>query len=269
MGGSAKIILVEENKAPKALITYTGSENEFFFSENYLKGNIKKALNNFIKASKEYHQHSYSKNQPLSFAPYHYGLNTINFKTKKIYSMNGYDIAGLKNLGFFLSLDRNNFKSLIQNKLADLYFKNTNQRINIFDFLGTDDPEKGFELLYCLQSPIPAELIAKREKSDGLIKNFAHEYFDASHEYFLLPHNFDFEVIEFDDENADDYFFALLNDGIDFSKEDIQDWYSYLTHHEEFDAIKKIEDYFIIKEKEKLENTVNISQIKETKKVKV
>ena len=113
------------------------------------------------------------------------------------------------------------------------------------------------------QHEIDKNVIKERQNSGGFIKNYAKVLFTNLNECFILPHNFDFDVKEFSEENADEYFITLLEEGIKFSEEEVAQWYEYLEKHNAKQSIKKIESYFILKEKNHLEK--NLSQCKENK----
>jgi hypothetical protein len=265
MGGSSKLIIIQENVEPIVLISNTGAENKFFFSENYLSGNIDKALDELIQSSKEYHKNSYSKNEKLTISPYHYGINVINFKTKIIHTMNSYDVVGHCPLLSFLVMGENKMKELIETNLAQIYLVKENKKYSLKDFLGTTDGEKGFNLLKTYEMN-QKQLIQARLNSNGIISQYANCTFSRPSGYVLLPYNFDFQVKAYSDSfnngNVHELFINLYQEGLKFKNQDIKGWYDYLEKHDNENNKNEIKKFLkTIYEKSKLEKLIENKEI--------
>lgn len=272
MGGANKLLIIQEKTKPTALVSYTGSENDFFFSQDYLSGNIEKALATLIQESKEFHENSYASYEKLTLSPFHYGMNVIDFTTKTIHTMNGYDMAGLKTLMSFLVMQENKMRELIEGNLAQIYFAKENKKYLLKDFLGTTDAEKGFNLLKT-RGITEKQLIKNRLDSNGIISQYTTNIFSNSFDCFLLPHNFDFEVKVYSENannnTAHELFINLYQNGIEFNNQDLKGWYKYLeksSNNSNNEPKDKIKEFLkMTHEKQKLETMIKEKSINKTK----
>lgn len=254
MAGAIKLILLEENQKPEFLICHTGTENEFFFSKSYLNGQIKLAKEELIKTSQLFHYNA-CRGASLSLAPYKYGLTVIDFSNNHVYSMSFFDTPGCHSLDYVLLMKPTLMYELIKQNQAVIYLKKEKQSYLIQEFLGTTDPIEGVEVLRMFDEN--EATIKKRKQMNGVIQNYAHHSFLGDDNTFILPTSCPFTIKEFETEYAHEFFFTLLDKGIEFSQEDTQNWCDYLEQKNYFQASQLIQDRVeILNEKKQLDKTL-------------
>jgi hypothetical protein len=251
MGGATKVILIDEKGQLTPLISYTGAENDLFFSEDFLKGNIQKAIDSFIDSSNNFHQNSYCKDEPLTFAPYHYGLNILDFKNKEIHSLTTYDRLGVMNMLRYSMLLRDDkyIKKITQENLLHFVDENLNKPFSIQEFFGTTNSKLVCQLLK-----------SKENRTTGEIKNYKNVELDNLGDFHIKPHNLDWSMKRYQEYEISEYFIDLNQKGFHFSKEDLESWLSYAKNLEALNAHSIIEDYITsFNEKSHLEKIVKVA----------
>jgi hypothetical protein len=209
MPGATKIVIINKNEEIKSFISYAGDENIMFFSEDFINGNIDLAIKKLIKSSLDFQVNNNTNNQLL--APINYGMSVLDFKRKKIFSLTNFDSPGLLNLSRYSIVLKNalnmesqkHYKTITENEKIKFFNIKTNQKSSVIDFCGSQKSEEVLNFLL------------KKEKE---LKNETH---------FVIPHNLDFEIKNYEFEQASKFFietFSFLN----YKIEDINEWDNYL-----------------------------------------
>jgi hypothetical protein len=271
------IIISSDNKLTQTIIR-TGTENEFFFSDESIFGNINLAVTKFIEQMNDselmkkvsaYQQGIMLKKEDdiedNVLAPVFYGITVINMINQKIDFMGFQDPPGSINTSLFHHYLAKMNASSINDRIIDyteknllkLLNQNTQERYSIKEFFGTTNRQ---EICLYLASK------SARKSAFGIIKKVKNLA-----DFSIIPHNLNNTLTYYRREDADKLFKSLSHT-IEFKEQDIQAWSNYLDAYGSDTAIiNKIRDYVkLCHEKKHLENiTSSVSDVIQEKKNKL
>lgn len=273
MGGTVGVTIIRENGEVIKMARKTGSYSSLFLSKAFNEGDYDKAINDYIQAFLEMKE-DYETGEPFKYpmspiygffnetSPIDYGLVVIDFKNKKIHSMQEYDIVGsiLPNVfSPFLVLgktEHKNLKHLFDNNLINVYLRgNDHDYINVskFEKLGT------FQDIY--ENINLDEVKSKKDTSyfSTLVNSISKKIFkNPLVNNKLNPEQINENVIFFpkelekfvqisysfndDFENTLNFFTQLTNDGFTFNQTEIKSWENHLENKLENLEIEYLDD---------------------------
>lgn len=247
MGGTTRVVIIQENQEPLSFITWTGSENEFFFSEHFVKGQIQEGIKDMLDSANQF-----AEPEMFTLSPEGYGLSVIDFKNKKLFVKTDYDSPSCLSLtSYSLRLDgtynyeKEKFTQLTKNNYLQVVNGITKEVFTLNEFFGTNEID---EIIKLLQNP------DARTHSQGAIK----ETIASEHlfEFYISPINFDFHYQHYND--TFELFKALYSQNYPINESDINNWNEYLNYQEDEEDIEKIKDFVSsFKEQEHLDNVLN------------
>jgi hypothetical protein len=240
MGGTTRVILFDEKTEPISFLTFTGHENEIFFSKSFVNGDIEKAIKDFIPSEKEL-------DPTLILAPEDYGLTLIDFPEKKLFSLTHYDRPGtLSIMSYEMKLSSNPyFHYLTEGDFLQVHSKKDNTQYSIKDFFGTND-------VALIRQYI--NVVDIQKQSTGAIQSMTeNSFFD----YYIQPKTLDLKCSHY--KSTSELFIDLYNQNYPLLENHLSLWYEYLDFHEEDETDKNIIKNFYHIQKEK---TILDSQIK-------
>lgn len=244
MGGVTRIVIFEKSIKPISFIAMKGSENDCFFSETFLKGNIKKAIKNLITNAKNEFD---AVDTHLTIAPEDYGLTLIDFNQQKLFSLTSYDTPGKFSLmGYETRItsqfyDKNYFQKRTQEGLFKVVNTFKKETYSIEQFFGTQEFDK---IAHLINAP------KLRKKSNGIIQE---DLTSGLHDYGVFPHNFNLDCHYY--RNPSELFIDLYNHNYTINQNDLSLWYEYLEDSED-EKVKVQTFYQIQEEKKHLEKTL-------------
>ncbi len=255
MGGTVAETIRKKDGRVIKMARKTGAYNWMFFSNDFLTGNIDKAIDEHILAFQQMQEDFYS-GKPYKYpmtavyggfneiAPHSYGLVVIDFQKNKIHSMQGYDRPFTMNLLYstYISDDeKKNIFNAYKNDLLDVYCENKflmpfKDFLNQFSFTDSKGINKFFEQF--------SQLSNQREKIQKLSGQEDAYPWDIQ----IRPNILTMEVIRYEEniEGGTHMFEALLKDGFEFSSDEIQTWKDFLFDvdlHENFCTLSEEEYY--------------------------
>jgi hypothetical protein len=258
MGGTTRVVIINENEEPLSFVTWTGSENEFFFSEKFIKGQIAEGIKEMLETAQQF-----STPEAFTLSPEGYGLSVIDFKNKKLFIKTDYDSPSRLSLtSYSLRLDgtynyaQEKFLNLTQNNQLQIVNAITKKIFSLNDFFGTMDVKEIIELLQNVdkRKTIPS-VINPNTSSENLF------------EYYINPINFDFQYQQYD--NTFELFKALYSQNYPINEKDIDAWDEYINIREEEESEEKIKDFATsFKEQNYLNSTLN-NKTKLNQKIKL
>lgn len=156
MGGTVAVTVKHKGVVTK-MARKTGSYNWMLFSPEILANNVDKAVNDYNQKGDEFKE-DFNSGEPFKYpmsgvygwcnetAPVDYGLVYIDFDSKEIYSLQGYDSPG--RMGFssiFLKIyqkDKTEFYNdikFINDDFVIIYDDMQEKQYSVKEFFGTDD----------------------------------------------------------------------------------------------------------------------------------
>lgn len=219
MGGYVSEIIRKENGEIIKMCRTTGSYNLMFFSKDFNDNKIDESINEHIKTYfnvKENH-----KNKSY-LAPEDYGIVIIDFKNKKIHSMQGYDKPShhhFVNINMFNNQESHEIYNFLftQNKLT-IYTAKNEYLAGFNDFFGNDISLSKFHQI------IKNELKIRYNNEDVLLEeDFNKSFFNLTIQPTALKN---FKYIEYE-ESIDgilNFITALINEGFKFTNKEKQIW---------------------------------------------
>lgn len=236
MGGTVAETIRKEDGSVIKMARKTGAYNWMFFTKEFCTKDFDKAINEHVASFTEMKE-DFESGEPYEFAmssvyggcdemsPIDYGLVVIDFKNKKIHSMQGYDKPGfhyLSMLSNHIILDtkvEEDFDYLISNNLLNI----TNSKNEIIGDVNTVLGED-FSLL---------KLRQKLQKEFNPLLNIVTIF--KRNDPPLLDCKFvpkvmsEFEIIKYKESHDDILKFAqtLKNEGFSFNQEELNTWKEY------------------------------------------
>lgn len=257
MGGTVAETIRRENGEVIKMARKTGAYNWMFFTKEFGEKQFDVAIDNHIKAflemKEDYHTGKPYK-MPMTSVygwcdgtyPIDYGLIVIDFKHKKIHSMQGYDTPGYHYVSMLSNnvlLDKDteeNFDYLLQNNLLYIIEKyNDNNIKDINQYFG-----KNFSL---------QKLRSKLDK--GLFKNIFNQK-NVLHKLVIYPKAFnDFECIMYPEtpQGSISLLENLIQDDFSFMQEEFNVWKEKINSFDNDyfleESDNEIEDEFLLEKK--------------------
>lgn len=260
MGGTVAETIRRENGEVIKMARKTGAYNWMFFTKEFCEEKFDLAIDNHVKAftqMKEDYQSGEPYKYPMSplygwcneTAPIDYGLIVIDFKKKKIHSMQSYDTPGthyVSMLSKHVILEKDteyHFNYLIKNNLLNI-ITNDDKTSDINDFFGSN---------FTLE-----KLRKKLDNSFIIIKNILGKENSLRSALFSPKSLNNFKLLKYEEtpEGTLKFFEELVNDGFLFEKSELDMWKSKIN---DFDS-----DYFL--EDKDYENEKLADQISENNK---
>lgn len=236
MGGTVAETIRRKDGTMHKMARRTGAYNFMFFSADWAKGNIEKAIDEHVKVftemKEDFEANQYSENYALNMSPVYgwcnetmpvdYGLVVIDFQTNKIHSCQGYDAPGRYLLGFY-SPDDKEFYQVIFDKNNIIFQNYRGEEVGNIDSLfwagaKFDDIEPLFQW-------------DSITKPDGSVLSF--DYLRSNQANQIAYKDFPFEILHYE-ESPEGYLSmlaALIDDGFTFNEEEVKGWYKYIEYY--------------------------------------
>lgn len=248
MGGITRTVIIDEKNSPVSFLTWTGSENEFFFSEDFANGEIAQGITKMCQVAKQF-----ATPEAFTLSPGGYGLTVIDFKNKQLFCKTDYDSPSRHSLSSYIlrlsgtynyEENENPFIALTENNQITVVNELTQERFSLIEFFGTNEVKEIIELINRPNSRI---------NSNGYIKNEA----SSKHlfQYYITPTNFDLSCHYY---SSTFDLFKDLYANYPINENDINNWCEYLENREDDKERRQIEEFFkIAQEKDRLDITLN------------
>lgn len=242
MGGSVGVT-IKKDGVLKKMARRTGSYNSLLFSKEALSGELDTALNNYYKIYDEMREDYLNNTDKFKMSsvygwcnqmiPVEYGLVFIDYDTKEIHTLQGYDIPGSFLL---LSLELDEYhndkidesillkRELISQGLVNIsiydYKEGKHKSFSLTDFFNTNNPDQVLGFL--------TEYLKKRPNSNlkKIIKNYHNDMKPdiLMSSYFYLT---EWNIITYND-NVDGWISFFNNVKGYLNKDEIKGWVKYV-----------------------------------------
>lgn len=222
MGGYVSETIRKQNGDIIKMCRVTGSYNFMFFSKDFSNDKINEAIDEHVKtyfSLKENH-----KNKSY-LAPEDYGIVVIDFKNKKIHSMQGYDKPSYQHFVNISMLNNSESHEIYdflfkQNRLA-IYTANNDYLAGFNDFFGNDISLSKFHQI------IKNEFKIRYNNEDVLLEeDFNKSFFNLTIQPTSLK-NFKYIKYEESIDGILSFITNLMNEGFKFTNKEKQMWINF------------------------------------------
>lgn len=238
MGGEVRLSIVKPDGNVINNVTWTGADMTLFISEKYVNNDIDGAIENVNSAMRIY-RNDFLKEFESGFenksydwtklmAPHNYGLTVIDFPNKIIRSLQDYNYPAHKDIVTYIrALESGSdepFAQLTANNSLVVVDKESKERYSFEDFFGTTDPDKICRLIdYIRYNENQHEFQNQQD-----LKIFSYKGPHLNYKLNIIPHNLDFEIVHYYNDQYGMLLSDLIKDGHKFSEQEKNQWINHI-----------------------------------------